>query len=653
MLLRNRNFVLLWSAYAVSSMGDHLSEMAILATQHALDADVKVTAMYARMTFLFFLPFLLFAPIAGWLADQLPRRGLMIFADLSRCAIVFFLAQLIHWMEPWGSWGPFLPLLFVGIFAAVFSPARSALLPTIIHPNQLVRANGLLGGVGIIATMAASIIGGYLAQQKHIELAFRLDAATFVASALLLAFLRPPKAVPHLHETPSERSSLSDLLAGFRYAWIHRHVIELILVAALVWGCAGVVNSVIPAIVRDVYDGTYQSIGVYRALVGAGFIGGALVMVTIGQAARSEVAMEWSLLFGGIGAAVFAASVFLPFEPATLAWIGAVGIIAASLGAAATMASFNALLQRTVADRFRGRVFGVKDVSTVVALLLGTGLLGIPNWRDVDRWVGWILVGVAMLLFAAGVAGMWIRLRRSPLGPGWQLAENLNEFICKFYWRLERLGRPTVPRTGAAIVTSNHVTAGDPMLLCAAAPYRPLSFILAAEYANWPIVGFFVRKLECIPVRRDGADSSGMRQALRHLRAGRAIGVFTEGGIPEPDELRRPRDGVAMMALKTGAPVIPAFISGTKWRREVIPSLLARHRAKVRFGKPVDLSEFGGADATREQIRAASARIFEAIWELAPEEDRLRRERMIQEAAKKSLHEIDHSTEGSSNDEQP
>lgn len=634
-LLRNRNFVLLWAAYAISAMGDHLSEMAILRTQNALVPGVDVTPMYARMTFLFFLPFLLVAPVAGWLADRLPRRGLMIFADLARAAIVFFLWQLITLMQGWGSWGPFLPLLMVGAFAAVFSPARSALLPTILHPNQLVRANGMMGGVGIIATMAASIIGGHLAQQGEVTLAFRLDAATFLASAILLAFLRPPAA--EAHETrATEDSSLAGFLAGFQYARVHRHVIELIVVASLVWGCAGVVNSVIPAIVRDVYGGDYATMGVYRALVGVGFIGGALVMITIGSALRSEVALEWSLMFGGVGAAAFAASVFLPLPPATLATIGAVGIITASLGASATMASFDALLQRTVANRIRGRVFGVKDVSTVIALLLGTGLLGIPHWQDIDRWVGIILLFVATLLFVAGILGLVLRLRRSPIGPWWQLGENLNEFICKFYWRMERIGRPTVPRSGAVIVTSNHVSAADPMMLCAAAPYRPLAFLVAAEYARWPVVSFFVRKLGCVPVRRDGRDSGATRQAMRNLQAGKAMCVFPDAGIPAPDELRRPREGVAMLALKTGVPVIPAYISGTKYRYNVIPSLLARHRAKVRFGKPLDLSAFGGPEATRAQIRAATNAIYEAIWALAPEEDRIRRKRLIEQAAARS-----------------
>ena len=56
-LLRNRDFVLLWCAYGISAVGDHLSEMAILKTQNALSTDVDITPLSARMTFMFFVPF--------------------------------------------------------------------------------------------------------------------------------------------------------------------------------------------------------------------------------------------------------------------------------------------------------------------------------------------------------------------------------------------------------------------------------------------------------------------------------------------------------------------------------------------------------------------------------------------------------------------
>ncbi len=627
-LYRNRNFLLLWCAYAVSALGDHLSEMAILKTQNALSADTNVTSLVAKITFAFFAPFLLIAPFAGLLADRLPRRGIMMTADIIRCVILFFFAGLILTTQSWGSWGPVLPLALVGLFAALFSPARSSLLPTLVHPDQLIRANGLIAGLGIVATMGAAKLGGHLADHYHPDVSFRTDAATFLVSAALLFFIKPPRqsTITLTAHVPRQPSFWHQLRDGLRYCQAHRHVRELLMVAAIIWFCGALVNSVIPAVVRDVYKGTYVSISNYRAYLGVGFILGSIIISTLGQALRAEIAITWGLIGVGSSAALFAASVFLPFDPATLAWIGAIAVTLAGLFAVAVMASFDALLQRSVANRYLGRVFGVKDIGCVAALLLATGVLGVPLWPNVDQSVGFILLGVAALSLIAGYASLNIRLKRGAHNKGLTFAENLNEFIARFWWRLTIVGPTTIPREGPVIVTANHTCAADPLFLCAAAPYRSIAFMVAKEFMQLPIARWFMGLVHCIPVRRDGSDTAATKQAMRLLRNGNALGIFIEGRIVPPGEQADPKDGVAMLALRTGAKVIPVHISGLKYHDGMVRSLLARHRATLRFGKPLDLAEFGGKGASRDQIRAATKSIVEAIKALAPNEPTIDKE---------------------------
>lgn len=622
-LLRSRNFVFLWLAYAISAVGDHLSEMALLKTQNALSADVDITPLTARMTFMFFVPFFVLATGAGWMADKLPRRAVMVTADILRCVVLFSFAKLIGWTQGWGTWGPFVPLLIVGIFAAMFSPARQALLPTLIRSDQLVRANGLISGLGIIATMISVALSGYLADRYVPTFAFRIDAVTFLMSAVFLLLINPPQRHVEDSKKKEKNSPLKELADGFRYIRSHRHLKELLIIASLVWFCAPLVNSVIPAIVRDVYGGSYATISSYRVYLGAGFVFGAIVISVMGDALRSEIAITWGLLGISISILIFAFSVFLPFDPVVLSSIGAVGVALAGMFAVAVMASFDSLMQRTTADRYRGRVFGVKDLCTTAALLLATGMLGVPQWTRVDRWVGWILIAVALITFVAGVWTMKVRLQRGPHGPKLNYLENLNEFISKFWWGMKRIGPSTVPRTGAVIVTSNHRNAADPLLLLAGMRYRILSFMIAAEYANWPIVHYMVTAAECIPVRRGTSEIGPTRQAMRYLQGGGGMGIFIEGGIVEPGQTPKPKDGVAMLALRTGAKVIPAYISGLTYRKGVVHDLLTRHRACVRYGPEVDLSEFQHAPKNRDIIRAATRKIHEAIYALAPDGETL------------------------------
>ncbi len=616
--------MLLWCAYGISALGDHLSEMAILKTQDAASVEVDVTPLDARMTFLFFVPFFLFAPITGWLADRLPRRGLMITADLVRSVVMLSFISLLAWTGAWGPWGPFLPLILVGAFAALFSPARSALLPTLIRPDQLVRANGMISGLGVIATMVAIVVGGYLIDHYgRPEYVFRLDAATFFGSAILLWILRAPRQRAATKDRRGLVEAVRELAGGFRYAMCHRRVLELLAIAALVWFCGPLVKCVIPAVVRDAYGyaDSYQAMSTYRAFFGAGFILGALVITVLGNALRSEIAITWGLFGVASSIAIFAASVFLPIGALARAVIGATGVVAAGTFGVVVMASFNALLQRIVADRYRGRVFGIKDFCCTAALLLATGVLGVPRWSRLDDWVGYILIIVAVGTFAAGLVNLSVRLGRGVHGARLTFAENLTEFVAKLWWRFKRIGPSTVPRDGPVIIAANHPCSADPLFLCAAAPYRAISFLVAEEYTNWPIARSFMRLVECIPVRRGTRDTSATKQAIRHLRAGKALGIFIEGRTVSPGETVEPKDGVAVLALKTGAKVIPAYISGTIYSGEIISGLFARHRARVRFGPPVDLSEFEKDRPDRQTVRAATRKIFTAINNLAPPRD--------------------------------
>lgn len=600
-------------------MGDHLSEMAILKTQDVLNPAKDVTSLNARMAFVLFVPFFFLGPLAGVLADRFPRRGLMISADIARFLIFMLFAALIGWTTDWGTWGPLLPLLPVGIFAALFSPARAALLPTLVRPDQLVRANGMNAGLGIIATMAAGLGGGYLAANYEPTTAFRVDAATFLVSVVLLAFIRPPQQLASVHSAHGLGSAAAELVGGFRYVLSHRRVRELLFVGAVVWFCGSIVNSVIPAVVRDSYDRGYQAMSGFRAFLGLGFILGATMITLLGEALRSEIAITWGLIGIGCSIALFSSSVFLPFEPTTLYVIGAIAMVMAGIFGVSVMASFTALLQRIVPDRYRGRVFGVRDLATTGALLTATGMLGIQQWVRMDPWVGHILLGVALLSLLVGVVTLLVRLRRWHCRPAHGLAWSVVEFVAKSWWRLRREGPMTVPSQGGVIVTANHTCSADPLFLTSCVRHRLLSFMVAAEYTTWPVFGYFMRVAECIPVRRETNDTGATKQAIRMLRAGKALGIFIEGRIVPPGQQGKPKDGVAMMALRTGSTVIPAHISGVVRGSGIIKGLMSRHRTSVRFGPPVDLSEFSEGKASREDLRAASKKIYAAVQALAPD----------------------------------
>ncbi len=630
-IFRNRNFILLWMAYTTSALGDHLSEMALLHMQGATQR-ADSTRVSAIMLFQFMLPFFLFGPVMGWLADRLPRKRIMITADLVRSVVMFSFLVILHavfdrfaganWravlerdgrfpaLDPWLY---ALPLFVLGTFAAMFSPARAAMLPSLIRQDQIIRGNGLMNAMGPIATIASYLIGAQIIAayaNRGPGILFTLNGFTFLISALTIILILPPRRQAAIAAGPRERSGLLD---GFAYCRGHRRVVELIAFAVVFWTAAAAVRSVVPAVVGHV-GGTVDDIGYFNASLGIGMLSGAMLLALLGDRLKSELALSWSL----VGASLSVASL-------AIAWQGGLGHLSFYAGLFLTgvfgsgvLVSVYALIMKIVPDFFRGRVFGVKDLTSIGGLLLATGFLGIPRWKNIDEYTPLILCLVAAGLLATGVTAIYIRLRRGRFGPVLSFWKNLNDFGCRLLPRARREGLCTIPASGPAIVVANHNSTLDPFVLTSASPNRIIGFMIAAEFARIPLFSRLVRVIDCVPVTRSGQDTASIKAALRHLQEGKLLGIFPQGGVRDPSAPIEVREGVGMLALRSGVPVIPAYIAGLKYTEKVIAPFFWRHNAVVRFGPPVDLSKWAGREKDREAFREVAQHVMAAIMALKP-----------------------------------
>ena len=161
-------------------------------------------------------------------------------------------------------------------------------------------------------------------------------------------------------------------------------------------------------------------------------------------------------------------------------------------------------------------------------------------------------------------------------------------------------GREHVPKSGAVIVASNHISFWDPPLVGTAA-IRELHFLAKGELFQTPILGPLIRTFNAIPIKRGVADLSGLTKAMDVLRAGHALIVFPEGTRNRSGTLHAARPGVGMLAVSTDALVVPTYIVGSnrpgKW-------MLHLGRLRVAFGPPRSWRELAGPEADLEPGRA-------------------------------------------------
>jgi len=150
-------------------------------------------------------------------------------------------------------------------------------------------------------------------------------------------------------------------------------------------------------------------------------------------------------------------------------------------------------------------------------------------------------------------------------------------------------GGDKVPRHGPVILASNHLSNADPPVLGTSVGRRVV-FMAKQEAMSWPILGLLIRLSGALPVRRFEADLGALRKATEVLQKGRALIMFPEGTRSRQRQLQMGHPGTALIALRSGAPIVPVGISGTERIRfpSVIFGLLRLRRPRVdlAFGDP-------------------------------------------------------------------
>src|SRR5262245_43055147 len=178
-------------------------------------------------------------------------------------------------------------------------------------------------------------------------------------------------------------------------------------------------------------------------------------------------------------------------------------------------------------------------------------------------------------------------------------------------------GREHLPDHGPYLVAANHHNYLDAVVLGVSVP-APIAFLVMPRvWRATPLHPPFHRHVGSIPLQVDRADVGALRRALAALERGRVVGIFPEGPFSVRGQLERGLPGVALLALRSGVPVVPAGICGTwealRGRRFYLPRPTS---LAVRFGPPRRFSPNGSS--ARPSPREVSDRIMAAIAALLP-----------------------------------
>jgi len=199
--------------------------------------------------------------------------------------------------------------------------------------------------------------------------------------------------------------------------------------------------------------------------------------------------------------------------------------------------------------------------------------------------------------------------------------------LSRLLFRPSVSGAENIPKSGAAILVSNHISAGDTFLLPSMIRRR-VTFPAKIELfhgrgVKGRMLSWFLTVVGQRPMDRSGgrASASSMDSVLDVLRKGHLLGIYPEGTRSPDGRLYKGKTGVARLVLQAGVPVIPVGMIDT----QLVPSRIVRaiptmRRPKIRIGRPMDFSAYAQAGNDRDVLRWITDEIMNAVMELSDQE---------------------------------
>src|SRR5829696_1012007 len=429
----SKTFFRLWTAQVVSSLGDWIGLIAVLAIANRVSNNSGAAVSLVMTTRV--LPGFLLGTVGGVIIDRFDRRTVMVLCDIGRASLLFALL----FVDNLG--GLLLISLGLEMLTLLWGPAQAATVPNLVREEQLSSANSLSLAASFGTFPIASIIFSLLAgvatvigdfgiisslkvDQEALALVF--DAMTFLVSAIIVYRLPIPRREKRADDKRIDwTETFREIKEGLRFVKEHALVRGVMLGLGFGLIGAGAMIPLGPSFAQEVLDGGPAAFGVLMTALGFGAAIGVVTLLWLqGRLPRVTV---FCFAIVGTGAFLVLAASFSALAPAAL-MIGAVGACAGT----SYVTGFT-VLQETVADELRGRIFAA--LYTVVRLCLLIALTISPLWSDFWDWVTrelfgadqsvsigpytYALPGVRIALWGGGliafVAGLfaWRSIRRA------------------------------------------------------------------------------------------------------------------------------------------------------------------------------------------------------------------------------------------------
>jgi MFS family permease len=351
-----------------------------------------------------FVPSFVFGSLSGVVADRFSRRSIMIVSDLLRAVVVlgFLFVRRADQL-----WIVYLLTVLQLALSTFFEPAKTAVIPSIVSDRELVAANAISSVTWSAMLTLGAAIGGLVTGWFGTDVAFILDALTYLVSAALIASVRLPKRAPREKTklTISRALGIMETVEGVRYVKHRPRVLALLLVKPA-WGLGGGILTLLAVYGEKIFPvgkSAATGIGVLFTARGIGTAVGPIIARRISGEGkkRMQASIGIAFLIGG--------AFYMGFGMATSFAVALIVLGIAHTGGSILWVFSTVLLQRGVEDNFRGRVFAAELALLTLTMAVSNYVTG----ELLDRFgfsARWVAVGIGAFFLLPGIA--WFATQR-------------------------------------------------------------------------------------------------------------------------------------------------------------------------------------------------------------------------------------------------
>jgi MFS family permease len=395
LLRRNRSFRQLWLGQVVSQMGDWFDTIALYTIILKLTGSGRDVGLLLVARF---VPSFFFGAISGVIADRFSRKRIMIVSDILRAVVVLGFLFVRRADQLWIIY--VLTVFQLGL-STFFEPAKTAAIPSIVEDRELVAANAIASVTWSVMLTLGAAIGGFITGVFGTDVAFVLDALTYLLSAALIASIRLPKRKKRERQKLSlgRLLGITETIDGIRYVKDRPRVLAALLVKPA-WGLGGGILTLLAVFGERIFPvgkDAAGGIGVLFAARGIGTAVGPIVARRISGEGnrRMQASIGIAFLIGGL--------FYMAFGSATSFIFALIVLGIAHCGGSILWVFSTVLLQRAVVDNFRGRVFAAELALLTLTMAASNYITGelLDRFQISPRIV---TVGIGMLFVLPGVA---------------------------------------------------------------------------------------------------------------------------------------------------------------------------------------------------------------------------------------------------------